>query len=80
VSKLTRDDLRKLVGDLPDVVLSSILATGASAAEVARAAAWLRAGEESEGPQAPLTGKAQRVLDILQEATPIDEEEDERRD
>jgi len=45
---LTLDDVRRLVGDVDDLVASAILATGASEREITEAVAWIRADEEIE--------------------------------
>lgn len=69
----TASDIRAMVGDLDDVVISSIAATGASLAEVALAVEWLRGdrGLEDEAGHEP-HGLTQAVYDILR-AEEIDE-------
>jgi cold shock CspA family protein/ribosome-associated translation inhibitor RaiA len=62
----TASDIRAMVGDLDDVVIGSIAATGASLAEVALAVEWLRGdrGLEDETGHEP-HGVTRAVYDIL---------------
>jgi hypothetical protein len=75
---LTVDDVRRLVGDVDELVASAILATGASEREIAEALAWIRADEELEGRSPSAGGRAGRVQHILQEA--FERLEDEGRE
>jgi hypothetical protein len=47
-AQLSHDDVARLVGDVDDTVIASILATGASYAEIEQALKWL--GPDAEGP------------------------------
>jgi hypothetical protein len=63
----TADEVRAIVGGIGDEALASVLATGASAAEVLEAHTWLNA-DDVMGPQLkrPLHGTVAAVLDILE--------------
>lgn len=68
---ITASEIREIVGDVGDTVVSSILRTGASAPEVLQAAQWLRGGGglEDEAGHAP-HGAAKAVYEILQAEEP----------
>lgn len=69
------EEVRHHCGDLADWKVAAILATGATARDLAAAAAWV-GGQDDLGQQgAPLEGVAAQVYDILMS----DEEYDERR-
>jgi hypothetical protein len=68
MASLTRKDIAALFGDLDDVVVADIIATGATAEELAEAHAWLaNAGRPLPG------GRVARLVDIL---AAISEEEE----
>lgn len=76
---LTADEVRRLVGDVDDLVASAILATGASEAEIGEAVAWLRADEEIEGRAPRSGGRVGSVQLILERALEtLDDEGRER--
>jgi hypothetical protein len=63
----TAEEIRQIVGDVDDMVVSSIMRTEASAAEVLQAAQWVRGGGglEDEGGHEP-HGAVRAVYEILQ--------------
>jgi hypothetical protein len=63
--------IRRMVGDVDDAVVSSIERTGASAAEVLQAVQWLRGagGLEDEAGHEP-HGAVKAVYEILQAEEP----------
>jgi hypothetical protein len=67
----TAAQIRRMVGDVDDAVVSSIERTGASAAEVLQAVQWLRGGGglEDEAGHEP-HGAVKAVYEILQAEEP----------
>ena len=67
----TAEEIRHMVGDVDDAVVSSILRTGASAAEVLQAVQWFRGGGglEDEAGHEP-HGTVRAVYEILQAEEP----------
>jgi hypothetical protein len=67
----TASEIRGMIGDVNDIVVSSIMQTAASAAEVLQAAQWLRGGGglEDEAGHEP-HGMVKAVYDILQAEEP----------
>jgi len=67
----TAVEIRQMVGDVDDGVVSSIRRTGASAAEVLQAVQWFRGGGglEEEPGHAP-HGAVKAVYEILQAEEP----------
>jgi len=65
--KLTRDEVRALIGRSDDRVLTEILNMGASQAELAEARAWLENDEAmlNEGRPIP-SGRVARLVELLQ--------------
>ncbi|HEV2366057.1 MAG TPA: hypothetical protein VGS12_17875 [Caulobacteraceae bacterium] len=58
--------VRRLAGDLPDGVVSTVLKTGASLADFEAALAWLQGESDIMGEaRRPLEGPAARVYDLL---------------
>lgn len=73
---LTRKDVIATLGPLDDVIVASILASGASAEELAEAQAWLENDEPMINAGKPLaSGRVARLVEIL--ATFKEEEEAE---
>lgn len=67
----TAAEIRQLVGDVDDAVVSSILATGASAAQVLQAVQWFRDGGELEDEAGHEPhGAVKAVYEILQAEEP----------
>ena len=67
----TAAEIRHCVGDVDDVVVNSIMQTGASAAEVLQAVQWFRGGgglEEEAGHEPH--GAVNAVYEILQAEEP----------
>ncbi len=65
------EEIRRMVGDVDDAVISSIEQTGATAAEVLQAVQWFRGGGglEDEACHAP-HGRVRAVYEILQAEEP----------
>jgi hypothetical protein len=77
MASLTRKDIAALFGDLDDVVVADIIATGATAEELAEAHAWLANDEPLLNAGRPLPGgRVARLVDILA-AISAEEEADE---
>jgi hypothetical protein len=74
MASLTRKDIAALFGELDDVVVADIIATGATAEELAEAHAWLANDEPLLNAGRPLPGgRVARLVDIL---AAISEEEE----
>lgn len=74
MTSLTRKDIAALFGDLDDVEVADIIATGATAEELAEAHAWLANDEPLLNAGRPLPGgRVARLVDIL---AAISEEEE----
>lgn len=66
-AKLTRDEVRALIGRLDDRVLTDILAMSASRAELAEARAWLENDEAMLNAGRPMpSGPVARLIERLQ--------------
>ncbi len=67
----TAAEIRRMVGDVDDAVISSIERTGATAAEVLQAVQWFRGagGLEDEAGHVP-HGRVRAVYEILQAEEP----------
>jgi hypothetical protein len=66
MTSLTRKDVVSLFGDLDDVVVADIIATGATAQELAEAYAWLANDEPLMNAGRPLpAGRVAQLVDIL---------------
>ena len=72
----TAEEIRHMVGDVDDAIVSSVMRIGASAAEVLQAVQWFRGGGglEDESGHEP-QGAVKAVYEILQAEEP---EEGER--
>ena len=76
MTRLTRDDVLKAVGQADDVTIARIIASGATVTELAEAQAWLVNDEPLMNAGKPLaTGRARELIDILSELDPGDDEE-----
>ena len=72
----TASEVVGIVGALDDAVITSILATGATAAEVLEAYNWSTADDTLGGDlERPRTGRVAEVYDILADETPWDDEQ-----
>jgi hypothetical protein len=66
MTSLTGKDIAALFGNLDDVVVADIIATGATAEELAEAHAWLANDEPLLNAGRPLPGgRVARLADIL---------------
>jgi len=66
MSMLTRKDVTALFGELDDVVIAKIIATGATPDELAEAHAWLTNDEPLMNAGRPLpSGRVARLVDIF---------------
>jgi hypothetical protein len=75
VADLTRNDIVAALGPIDDIVVSEILATGASLEEFAQARAWLANDEAPINAGDPLaSGRVARLMEILEslEDSPYD--------
>jgi hypothetical protein len=76
MTRLTRDDVIKAVGGVDDVTIAEIIATGATAEELAEAQAWIVNDDPLLNAGKPLPGgRVRELIDILAELEP-DEDED----
>jgi hypothetical protein len=79
VTPLTRRDVVSALGAVDDILVAKIIATGATAEELAEARAWLANDEALMNAGRPLaTGRVARLVDILG-AIKEEEEEDAAR-
>lgn len=73
---VTHDQVLEIVGRINDTRIAEIIATGATAAQVTEAFAWLSEDEYLGGElEKPLAGVVQRVYDILRADEPEWEED-----
>ena len=73
--RITREDVVKAVGQIDDVTIAQIIATGATVDELAEAQAWLANDEPLMNAGKPLaTGRARELVDILTELEPEDDD------
>lgn len=78
MANLTREEVVGIVGEIGDARIAEIIATGATAAEVTEAFAWLTEDEYLGGQLGKaLSGKVAQVYEILRADEP-DWEEDRR--
>jgi hypothetical protein len=72
--QLTRDDVRKALGNVDDATVIEVLATGATAQELAQAQAWVANDEAliNAGAQLP-AGRLARLVGILEELEESDD-------
>jgi hypothetical protein len=77
MTRLTRDDVIKAVGDVDDVTIAEIIGTGATAEELAEAQAWMVNDDPLLNDGKPLpSGRVRELIDILAELE-ADEDVDE---
>ncbi len=78
MSRVTRDDVIRAVGGADDVTIAQILATHATAEELAEAKAWIANDEPLMNAGRPLpSGRVGELIDIPTELD-ADEEDDVR--
>jgi hypothetical protein len=65
-SRLTRDDVVRVLGPTDDVRITQIIATGATLEDLMVAASWAASGSEMLAEASrPLSGRAARVYEII---------------
>jgi hypothetical protein len=76
MTRLTRDNVIKAVGEVDDVTIAEIIGTGATAKELAEAQAWI-ANEDAllDAGKPPPTGRVCELIDILAELETVEDEE-----
>jgi len=76
VTRITRDDVNRAVGQTDDVTIAKIIATGATAEELAEAKAWVANDEPLINAGKPLAkGRVGELVDILTELDAREEDE-----
>ena len=72
---VTRDDVTKAVGRVDDVTIAEIIATGATADELAEAQAWIVNDEPLMNAGKPLpNGRVGQLVEILTELEPDEDD------
>jgi uncharacterized membrane protein YkvA (DUF1232 family) len=75
MSSLTREDVIAMLGQIDDGVVANIIASGATAEELAEARAWLANDEPFINTGRPLaTGRVARLVEMI---AALEEEEEE---
>jgi len=68
MTQMTRDDITRAIGRIDDIAIAEIIATGATAEELAEAQAWIANDEPLMNAGRPLaTGRVRELIDILAE-------------
>jgi hypothetical protein len=71
MTRLTRDEIIKAVGQVDDVTIAEIVGTGATAEELAEAQAWAVNDDPLLNAGKPLpVGRVRGLIDILAELEP----------
>jgi len=79
MTHITRDDVTRAVGQADDVTIAKIIASGATAEELAEAKAWIANDEPLINAGKPLAkGRVGELVDILIELDAIEEDDDQR--
>ena len=78
MTRLTRDEIIKAVGQVDDVTIAGIIGTGATADELAEAQAWAVNDDPllNAGRKLP-TGRVREQIDLLAELEPDQEDGEE---
>ena len=78
MTRLTRDEIIKAVGQADDVTIAEIIGTAATAEELAEAQAWAVNDDPllNAGRKLP-TGRIRELIDILAELEPDEEDGEE---
>jgi hypothetical protein len=77
MTRLTRDEIIKAVGEIDDTTIAEIIATGATAEELAEAQAWINNDEPLMNAGRPLpSGRVGELVAILEELE-LDEDDEE---
>ena len=80
MTRITRDDVTRAVGQADDVTITKIIATGATAEELAEAQAWIANDEPLINAGKPLgKGRVGELVDILTELDASEEDEGQGR-
>jgi hypothetical protein len=76
MTRLTRDDVIKAIGEADDVAIAEIIGTGATAEELAEAQAWLANDEAliNAGRPSP-SGRVGELFEILSELAEGEDED-----
>ncbi len=78
MTRLTRDDVIKVIAEADDVAIAEIIGTGATAEELAEAQAWLANDEPLMNAGKPLpSGRVGELVEILEE---LEAEDDKEKD
>jgi hypothetical protein len=78
MTRLTRDDVIKAIGETDDVAIAEIIGTGATAEELAEAQAWLANDEALINAGRPLpSGRVGELVEILEQLEQDEDDEDE---
>jgi hypothetical protein len=76
MSRVTREEITRALGRVDDVVVTSIIGTGASPDELAEAKAWITNDEPLLNAGKPLaSGRVRDLIEILVEIDSSDDEE-----
>jgi hypothetical protein len=79
MTRITRDDVNRAVSQADEVTIAKIIATGATAEELAEAKAWIANDEPLINAGRPLAkGRVGELVDILNEIDAPEEDEDQR--
>ena len=79
MTRLTRDDVIKAIGEADDVAIAEIIGTGATAEELAEAQAWLANDEALINAGRPLpSGRVGELVEILEELEAEGEDEEDK--
>ena len=78
MTRLTRDDAIKMIGEIDEVAIAEIIGTGATVDELTEAQAWIGNDEAmiNAGRQLP-SGRVGALVEIL---TELEADEDDRRE
>jgi hypothetical protein len=77
MTRISRDDVNRAVSQADDVTIAKIIATGATAEELAEAKAWIANDEPLINAGKPLAnGRVGELVDILNELEATEEDED----
>jgi hypothetical protein len=79
MTRITRDDVTRAVSQADDITIARIIATGATAEELAEAKAWIANDEPLINAGKPLAkGRVGELVDILIELDWTEEDEGQR--
>jgi hypothetical protein len=78
MTRITREDVVRTVGDIDDTLIAEIIGTGATVEELAEAQAWIDNDEALMNVGRPLpNGRVGELVEILSELEASDAGEDE---